>query len=119
MWVLTNTLNLHIPSCPFVTEEIWQSLPHQGEALIVAGWPEYEESPYFPGRAEMKKVMELITAVRTRRSEMNVPPSKKAHLAMGRPRTRPPLCGAGGHCQPGLLQRRGSGPERAPRPRAA
>ena len=66
---------------PFITEEIWQSLPHEGEALIVAPWPVYEEGHAFPqAEEEMKKVMELITAVRTRRSEMNVPPSKKAHL---------------------------------------
>ena len=83
VWVLTNTLALLHPFMPFVTEEIWQSLPHQGEALIVALWPEYEEGRAFPqAEAEMKKVMELITAVRTRRSEMNVPPSKKAHLAI-------------------------------------
>ena len=81
VWVLTHTLALLHPFMPFVTEEIWQSLPHDGEALIVAPWPQYEEDHAFPqAEAEMKKVMELITAVRTRRSEMNVPPSKKAHL---------------------------------------
>ena len=83
VWVLTHTLALLHPFMPFVTEEIWQSLPHDGEALIVAPWPQYEEGRAFPqAEAEMKKVMELITAVRTRRSEMNVPPSKKAHLAI-------------------------------------
>ncbi len=66
---------------PFITEEIWQSLPHEGEALIVAPWPVYDKALCFPEEeAEMAKVMELITAVRTRRSEMNVPPSRKAHL---------------------------------------
>ena len=81
VWVLTHTLALLHPFMPFVTEEIWQSLPHDGEALIVAPWPQYEEGRAFPqAEAEMKKVMELITAVRTRRSEMYVPPSKKAHL---------------------------------------
>ena len=81
VWVLTQTLALLHPFMPFLTEEIWQSLPHEGEALIVAPWPQYEEGRAFPqAEAEMKKVMELITAVRTRRSEMNVPPSKKAHL---------------------------------------
>ena len=80
-WTMSNTLKLLHPFMPFITEEIWQSLPHEGEALIVAGWPEYDEKMYFPeAEAEMTKVMELITAVRTRRSEMNVPPSKKAHL---------------------------------------
>ena len=77
VWTLGSTLKLLHPFMPFVTEEIWQSLPHEGEALIVAPWPEYEEGHAFPqAEAEMKKVMELITAVRTRRSEMNVPPSK-------------------------------------------
>ena len=81
VWTLGSTLKLLHPFMPFVTEEIWQSLPHEGEALIVAPWPEYEEGHAFPqAEVEMKKVMELITAVRTRRSEMNVPPSKKAHL---------------------------------------
>ncbi|WP_217959961.1 valine--tRNA ligase [Acutalibacter muris] len=80
-WVLGNTLKLLHPFMPFITEEIWQSLPHEGEALMVSKWPEFDPSLDFPGEeAEMEKVMELITAVRTRRSEMNVPPSRKAHL---------------------------------------
>ena len=81
VWTLSNTLKLLHPFMPFITEEIWQSLPHEGEALIVAQWPEFEESKCFPqAEEELRSVMELITAVRTRRSEMNVPPSKKAHL---------------------------------------
>ncbi len=81
VWVLSNTLKLLHPFMPFITEEIWQSLPHEGEALIVAKWPEYDPSLH-DGEAEdeMRKVMDLITAVRTRRSEMNVPPVRKAHL---------------------------------------
>ena len=60
MWVLTQTLALLHPFMPFVTEEIWQSLPHQGQALIVAPWPQYEEGHAFPqAEAEMRKVMEL------------------------------------------------------------
>ncbi len=81
VWVFSNTLKLLHPFMPFITEEIWQSLPHEGEALIVAPWPQYEEAlASKEAEEEMTKVMELITAVRTRRSEMNVPPSKKAHL---------------------------------------
>ncbi len=81
VWTLSNTLKLLHPFMPFITEEIWQSLPHEGEALIVAQWPEFEEARCFPrAEEELRSVMELITAVRTRRSEMNVPPSKKAHL---------------------------------------
>lgn len=80
-WVLGNTLKLLHPFMPFITEEIWQSLPHEGEALIVSKWPEFDPKLDFPAEeAEMERVMELITAVRTRRSEMNVPPSRRAHL---------------------------------------
>ena len=80
-WVLGNTLKLLHPFMPFITEEIWQSLPHEGEAIMVSKWPEFDEGLNFPAEeAEMEKVMELITAVRTRRSEMNVPPSRRAHL---------------------------------------
>lgn len=80
-WVMSNILKLLHPFMPFITEEIWQSLPHEGEALINANWPEYEKNLIFIDDAQnMAKVMELITAVRTRRSEMNVPPSKKASL---------------------------------------
>ncbi len=88
VWVLDATLKLLHPFMPFLTEEIWQSMPHEGEALITASWPRFEESLCFEGEeAEMRKVMELITAVRTRRSEMNVPPSKKAHLFLETPDT--------------------------------
>ncbi len=81
VWVLGNTLKLLHPFMPFITEEIWQSLPHEGEAIMVAKWPEFDESLDFPQEeVKMEKVMELITGVRTRRSEMNVPPSRKAHL---------------------------------------
>ena len=81
VWTLSNTLKLLHPFMPFITEEIWQSLPHEGEALIVAKWPEFEEAKCFSqAEEELRSVRELITAVRTRRSEMNVPPSKKAHL---------------------------------------
>ena len=81
VWVLSSTLKLLHPFMPFITEEIWQSLPHNGEALMISKWPEFEGGLDFPvEEAEMEKVMELITAVRTRRSEMNVPPSRRAHL---------------------------------------
>ncbi|NBK77597.1 valine--tRNA ligase [bacterium D16-76] len=81
VWVMSSTLKLLHPFMPFITEEIWQSLPHEGKALIVAPWPVYDEALHFPqAEEEMQSVKELITALRTRRSEMNVPPSKKAHL---------------------------------------
>jgi len=66
---------------PFITEEIWQSLPHEGDALIVAQWPEYSEELSFKAEADqMESVMNAIRAIRNRRVEMNVPPSKKAAL---------------------------------------
>lgn len=81
VWTMSNTLKLLHPFMPYITEEIWQTLPHDGEALIVAKWPEYDESLSFPQEAkDLENVMALIRAIRTRRNEMNVPPSKKAHI---------------------------------------
>ena len=66
---------------PFITEEIWQSLPHEGDALIVAQWPEYRSDLAFKAEEDlMESVMNAIRAIRNRRAEMNVPPSKKAAL---------------------------------------
>ena len=81
VWTMSNTLKLLHPFMPYITEEIWQTLPHDGEALIVAKWPEYDEALSFPQEAKnLESVMALIRAIRTRRNEMNVPPSKKAHI---------------------------------------
>ena len=81
VWVLSSTLKLLHPFMPYITEEIWQTLPHEGEALVIASWPKYDEALNFAAEAaEMEKVMSLIRAVRARRSDMNVPPSKKAHI---------------------------------------
>ncbi len=80
-YVLDQVLRLLHPFMPFITEEIWQSLPHEGEALIVAKWPEYRENLAFKAEEEqMESVMNAIRAIRNRRAEMNVPPSKKAAL---------------------------------------
>ena len=81
VWTMSNTLKLLHPFMPYITEEIWQTLPHDGEALIVAKWPEYDEALSFPQEAKnLENVMALIRAIRTRRNEMNLPPSKKAHI---------------------------------------
>ena len=81
VWTMSNTLKLLHPFMPYITEEIWQTLPHDGEALIVAKWPEHDEALSFPQEAKnLENVMALIRAIRTRRNEMNVPPSKKAHI---------------------------------------
>ncbi|MBQ3251804.1 MAG: valine--tRNA ligase [Oscillospiraceae bacterium] len=81
VYVLDQMLRLLHPFMPFITEEIWQSIPHTGDALIVAQWPEYREELSFKAECEqMESVMEAIRAIRNRRAEMNVPPSKKAAL---------------------------------------
>lgn len=80
-WVLTKTLALLHPFMPYLTEEIWQSLPHEGEALVVAEYPQYDKNLSFPTEAaQMEIIMDAVRAIRNRRSEMNVPPSRKAKL---------------------------------------
>ena len=81
VYVMSNTLKLLHPFMPFITEEIWQTLPHDGESIMVSPWPVYDESHVFPESEEnMEHIMTAIRAVRNRRAEMNVPPSKKARL---------------------------------------
>ncbi|MBE6922857.1 MAG: valine--tRNA ligase [Ruminococcaceae bacterium] len=81
VYVLDNILRLLHPFMPFITEEIWQSIPHEGEALIVAQWPEMNADLAFKAECDaMESVMDAIRAIRARRTEMNVPPSKKAAL---------------------------------------
>ncbi len=81
LYVLTEILKLVHPFMPFITEEIWQALPHEGDALMVERYPAYQEALSFPEDEEsFEMVMTAIKAVRARRSEMNVPPSRKAHL---------------------------------------
>lgn len=81
VYVMTNTLKLLHPFMPFITEEIWQTLPHAGDSVMISTWPKYEELHCFPlDEAEMERIMEAVRAIRNRRAEMNVPPSKKAKL---------------------------------------
>ena len=81
VYVMSNTLKLLHPFMPFITEEIWQTLPHNGEAILVSPWPVYDAALAFSQEeAKMERIMRAIRAVRNRRSEMNVPPSKKAHV---------------------------------------
>ena len=81
VYVLDQTLRLLHPFMPFITEQIWQSIPHQGDALIVAEWPVYSDALKFKAEeAQMESVMNAIRAIRNRRADMNVPPSKKAAL---------------------------------------
>ncbi len=81
VWVMGGMLKLLHPFMPFITEEIWQTLPHEGEALMVSAWPAYDETLSFPAEEkEMERLMDAIRAIRNRRAEMNVPPSKKAQV---------------------------------------
>jgi valyl-tRNA synthetase len=81
VFVMSNTLKLLHPFMPFITEEIWQTLPHEGESIMISKWPEYDESLDFAAEElEMERIMEAVRAVRNRRAEMNVPPSRKAKL---------------------------------------
>ena len=83
VYVLTETLKLLHPFMPFITEEIWQALPHEGEVLMTSQWPEYSEALNFAdAEAAMESIMDLIGVIRTRRADMNVPPSRKAALTI-------------------------------------
>ena len=83
-YVLVTLLKLLHPFMPFITEEIYQALPKcdgASDILMMAQWPEYTETLNFPTEENaMEAVMDLIRAIRARRAEMNVPPSKKAEL---------------------------------------
>ena len=81
VYVLDQFLRLLHPFMPFITEEIWQAIPHEGEFLIKAEWPVYREELSFKAEAAvMESVKNAISAIRARRAEMNVPPSKKSAL---------------------------------------
>ena len=83
VYVFTNTLALLHPFMPFITEEIWQSMPHKEESLMVSQWPIFREELSFTAQeAEFEKIMLVIKAIRNRRAEMNVPPSKKAKVCI-------------------------------------
>ncbi len=81
VWVMSGTVKLLHPFMPFITEEIWQALPHDGKTIMMAEWPEYDGKLSFAQASEeMGKIMDAVRAVRNRRSEMNVPPSRKTHM---------------------------------------
>jgi len=69
------------PFMPFITEEIWQHLPHEGESIMISSFPVFDESLSFKTEEkQMEIIMSAITSIRNRRAEMNVPPSKKANM---------------------------------------
>ncbi|MBR2043923.1 MAG: valine--tRNA ligase [Clostridia bacterium] len=83
VYVLSNTLKLLHPFMPYITEEIWQSLPHNGDSIMVSAWPVYDPALDFTKEEEdFEKIMDAIKAIRNRRSEMNVPPSRKAKVCI-------------------------------------
>ena len=83
VYVLDQVLRLLHPFMPFITEEIWQAIPHEGKFLISAEWPTYrEEFAFGAEESSMQQIIEAITALRARRAEMNVPMSKKVNLTI-------------------------------------
>ena len=81
LYVLTGILKLLHPFMPFITEEIYQAIPHESEALIIAPYPEYDPALSFPQEeAGFELVMDAIRALRSRRADMGVPPSRKAKV---------------------------------------
>ena len=81
VYVMSGTLKLLHPFMPFITEEIWQTLPHKGDSIMISEWPEYDEKLSFRAEEqEFERVMTAIKAIRNRRAEMNIPPSKKANI---------------------------------------
>ncbi len=80
-YVLDRTLRMIHPFMPFISEEIWQHLPHDGETITLAAWPTYDAKFEAPDAVrEMTLLMDMIRAVRNIRAEVNVPMSKKIEL---------------------------------------
>ncbi|WP_017726709.1 valine--tRNA ligase [Halalkalibacterium ligniniphilum] len=80
-YVLDQTMRLLHPIMPFITEEIWQHLPHEGESITVASWPEKREDFMFSDAVkDMELLKEVIRSVRNTRAELNVPMSKEIEL---------------------------------------
>lgn len=81
--VLRDTLTLLHPFMPYLTEEIWQALPHQGMSLMMSQWPKVDENKIdLKAEKEMELLMDIIRAVRNIRSETNIVPSKKIELIL-------------------------------------
>ncbi len=80
-YVLSGTLKLLHPFMPFITEEIWRTLPHEGDSIMISSFPVSDEALSFPQDEEvMSDIITCIRAIRNRRAEMNVAPSRKAHV---------------------------------------
>lgn len=80
-WVLSSAMQLLHPFMPFLTEQVWQAMNNTEDSIMVSPWPAYDETHVFPAaEEEMSHIMDAIRAVRNRRAEMNVPPSRKAEI---------------------------------------
>ena len=81
VYVLTGILKLLHPYMPFITEEIYQAIPHSDDSIMVSAYPEFDSAIDFSEAEEaIDRMIGCIVAIRARRAEMNVPPSKKAKL---------------------------------------
>ncbi len=81
VYVLSGAMKLMHPFMPFITEEIWQTLPHSGESIMIADFPVYKEELSFAAEEQgMGALIEAIKVLRNRRAELNVPPSRKAKV---------------------------------------
>ena len=79
VYVLTDILKILHPFMPFITEEIYQAIPHDTESVMISKWPEYDENLNFASEEQqVEKIMQAVRAIRNRRAEMNIPPSRKA-----------------------------------------
>ncbi len=82
-YVLEHTLRLLHPFMPFITEEIWQHIPHEGKSVMVAAWPANEEFRIDDaGETQMTAIMETIKAIRNMRAEVNAAPGKKSEAIL-------------------------------------
>jgi len=82
-YVLTDIMKLLHPFMPFITEEIYQALPHEEGYLMLQSWPEYTDALNFPEDvAKMESIMEAVSKVRETRANLNVPNSRKAHVTI-------------------------------------
>ena len=80
-YVLRGAMELLHPFMPFITETIWQALPHDGESIVITSYPVRNEALIFEKEeASMELLITAIRQIRNRRAEMNVPPSKKAKI---------------------------------------
>ena len=82
-YVLENTLKLLHPFMPFITEEIWQHIPHEGESIIIASWPQEKDGLNDKKiEQDMEIIMETIKAIRNMRAEVNVVPGRKSEAML-------------------------------------